>query len=567
MSISSFSRRRRALLLTLGLTVAASGVGWVAGQRVLSSREARQLTASPAPSVISVSVERTVIISELVLRGDLRSEGAVSVGGEGLLGKMTTGAALRPGTQVTEGAVVAEIEGRPVFVLMGVVPMYRDLASGDHGKDVAQIEEALARIGYDIGTLDGVFDTDLGVALDAWYSDAGFAVEVGPPAVQLALSEAVGNLTRVRAQYAIELQKLELALEPVTSDAVAILQFDIQRAELALKSAHQSLEVESDIDAQHERHLEDVLEEKAAQLSEARSLRKESGGETVYLVAQGNYAVAEIELEVFRAQQREGRARIADWIRALKEDVRAANAHLRAVVEPSYSVFRRAISVAASDVKAAEERVDVIRAGGLPIIRMDELTFVEDLPRYVQDAGTSRGVRLTGPAVMLAGEGVVVDTSVGFSDVPALSVGDIVTVELDARGVELSGSIVSVSAAAGTDGAPAGRHYVRIRLDDFPLDLDPVGNIRIIISLSSSDGEVLAVPLAALNATLNGDTVVYVVSAIGTLRVVIVETGLRARGSDLVEVIALDGGLAEGDLVVVSDVTGQQIEPSRDPVS
>ncbi len=74
-------------------------------------------------------------------------------------------------------------------------------------------------------------------------------------------------------------------------------------------------------------------------------------------------------------------------------------------------------------------------------------------------------------------------------------------------------------------------------------------NVRVTIPVSSTGGEVLAVPAAALSATAAGDTILQVEDQDSTLRTVTVEPGLAAGG--LVEVTPIEGDLAEGDWVVV----------------
>jgi multidrug efflux pump subunit AcrA (membrane-fusion protein) len=74
-------------------------------------------------------------------------------------------------------------------------------------------------------------------------------------------------------------------------------------------------------------------------------------------------------------------------------------------------------------------------------------------------------------------------------------------------------------------------------------------NVRVTIPVSSTGGEVLAVPAAALSATANGSTILQVEGEDLALTTVTVETGLAAGG--LVEVTSIGGELAEGDLVVV----------------
>ncbi len=52
-----------------------------------------------------------------------------------------------PGTRVESGGQVLELSGRPVFVLAGTTPSYRDLAVGGTGDDVAQLQRGLAALG------------------------------------------------------------------------------------------------------------------------------------------------------------------------------------------------------------------------------------------------------------------------------------------------------------------------------------------------------------------------------------------------------------------------------------
>jgi multidrug efflux pump subunit AcrA (membrane-fusion protein) len=74
--------------------------------------------------------------------------------------------------------------------------------------------------------------------------------------------------------------------------------------------------------------------------------------------------------------------------------------------------------------------------------------------------------------------------------------------------------------------------------------------VRITIPVESTDGEVLAVPIAALSATADGTSRVEVAEGEGgATRFVTVNPGLSAEG--YVEVDPVDGNLGEGDRVVV----------------
>ena len=75
-------------------------------------------------------------------------------------------------------------------------------------------------------------------------------------------------------------------------------------------------------------------------------------------------------------------------------------------------------------------------------------------------------------------------------------------------------------------------------------------NVRVSIPVSSTDGEVLAVPLAALTAGAGGESRIEISTGDGEeTELIEVKTGLAAGG--YVEITAVDGTIAEGDLVVV----------------
>src|SRR5690606_39477137 len=86
--------------------------------------------------------------------------------------------------------------------------------------------------------------------------------------------------------------------------------------------------------------------------------------------------------------------------------------------------------------------------------------------------------------------------------------------------------VVSLKAdRAGTHNVAADRVYVEIAPEEIPTEI--VGtNVRITIPVSSTGGEVLAVPAAALSATADGSTILQVERPDATLRTVTVEPGL-----------------------------------------
>ncbi len=88
-------------------------------------------------------------------------------------------------TRLGEGDAMLSASGRPVFVLQGESPAYRDLVPGIAGQDIRQLEQALARLGFDPGPVDGRYDGRTGAAVAKWYVSAGWE-PFGPTVAQRA---------------------------------------------------------------------------------------------------------------------------------------------------------------------------------------------------------------------------------------------------------------------------------------------------------------------------------------------------------------------------------------------
>src|SRR5215475_5049480 len=145
-------KRVKVLWTTLGLVGGMALGAWYAGARIQSPAEVAARTAPPKASPILVPVESRVLSSDVVTRGTVRfglpqpisiAPSAVK-GGIGLIATLP-----RPNTTFQEGEVVLSVSGRPVFVLSGALPAHRDMSPGISGADVRQLEESLARLGFD----------------------------------------------------------------------------------------------------------------------------------------------------------------------------------------------------------------------------------------------------------------------------------------------------------------------------------------------------------------------------------------------------------------------------------
>ncbi|MFF7792136.1 HlyD family efflux transporter periplasmic adaptor subunit [Streptomyces sp. NPDC007991] len=91
------------------------------------------------------------------------------------------------GRKLAAGQVLLEVSGRPLFVLKGDVPAYRDLVPGKRGEDVAQLQAALRNAGHPTGSdLSGVFGPGTEQAVTSFYRSIGYEA----PATQAPVSPA-----------------------------------------------------------------------------------------------------------------------------------------------------------------------------------------------------------------------------------------------------------------------------------------------------------------------------------------------------------------------------------------
>ncbi len=163
--------------LAVALVVVSSGLGWVAASRIQSPQEVAATTAAPAASPILVPVEEKIISTDIVARGTARygTPLQVTLPPSGLkLNQSSVTTLPLLNADLIEGDLLMTTSGRPVFVLTGSRPAYRDMGPGLSGEDIRQLEEGLQRLGFNPGKVDGRYDAKSQTAVAAWYLASGF---------------------------------------------------------------------------------------------------------------------------------------------------------------------------------------------------------------------------------------------------------------------------------------------------------------------------------------------------------------------------------------------------------
>ncbi len=94
---------------------------------------------------------------------------------------------------IAQGQTLFRVDNRPVVLMFGAVPAYRDLSSGVEGPDVKQVEENLAALGYTGFTVDESYTASTADAVRQWQRDLAVA-----DSGRIALGHIVFGLGEVR---------------------------------------------------------------------------------------------------------------------------------------------------------------------------------------------------------------------------------------------------------------------------------------------------------------------------------------------------------------------------------
>jgi hypothetical protein len=177
-----------------------------------------------------------------------------------------------------------------------------------------------------------------------------------------------------------------------------------------------------------------------------------------------------------------------------------------------------------------------------------EILFFPTLPVRVDEAKLAIGEEATGPVMTVTNSRLVVESALSAGDAKLVKEGDAVAIRATDSGVEATGTVTQIATEPGTHGVDPQRYYLEVTPTGLDVSLNGASVVQT-ISVQTTEGEVLAVPVAALSMASDGTTRVQVKAADGPARYVRVEPGLSAKG--LVAVNPLEGELGPGDLVVV----------------
>jgi hypothetical protein len=498
---SSSLRESRPVWLLALTAVAALVIGSAASAVVVAARAGDESpTVETGP--ITVPVERRVVTTEIRTRGTAVYADAfdVVIDASLLAGSATvSGRIPEPGAEIGAGSVVLEVAGRPVIALPGDVPSYRSMRIGADGADVSALKAALAELGIDPGDRDSaVYDEATARAVLELYGRVGYE----PPRPEEGAAEAVASAEAAVRAADIGVLAAERELNAVRAGAPAseraALDAAVVAAEAALATAH----------------------------SEGTA---------------ADVAAADGELGAARARREEALRPADDRVEV------AALAAARA---------------AADDARVQRTRAQADAQTFLPAT---EVAFIPQLPRRVDAVAAVRGQPVTGTALTVSGATLAVEGEVLEADADLLTSGTTVTLTLD-NGDEVPGTLTTLGSPVGgsaseeptDEGAGAADASGTVAFSVTPTgESDALTalagqNVRVTIPVESTDGEVWAVPVAAVSTGPDGEARIEIVPAGGgDADLVPVELGLAAQG--YVEIIASETPLRDGLRVVVGE--------------
>ncbi|MEV0230596.1 peptidoglycan-binding protein [Nonomuraea sp. NPDC050786] len=559
--------------------VLVAGAGWAVSTRLRSPADEAARRAAPRASLITAAVERRKLVSTVVVSGTLEYGSPLPISLAGVVGgtselQRATRAPRRG--RLKEGAVLMEVNGRPVFALRGSVPMHRTIAPGTKGDDVRQLQRALRRLGYG-APATGVFDRATISAVTRMYAKKGY--------------EAQQPTLLDRQQYDTLRKAVQTAQETLASEQQALdqgrdvlpLKIKLTNAKVDLKSAERALKEAQSQETTPEdetrlaaadaavRAAEEKLAQAEQELAAARNppTPPASGatpGATAapQPTASTDTSLLEMRVENARADlaaAHEARDRALEEARQAREkrleELRKAVRTAKEAEATAEQALRQARQLSPTRLKVAGARKDVAAARSMlaefartygTSIPPGEVVFLPKLPARVEKVSVKPGQQVQNEVATVTGSTFSVTGSVEATEADLLRTGMEASIELDS-GKTYKATLTAVGDQAKVPGAeePANGAQPVLLTPTTTKGLKAGTAVTARVTVGATERPVLVVPVAAVITAADGKARVQVEYATDKTREVEVRTGLTADGN-----VEVNGALKEGDRVVVS---------------
>ncbi|MFC5825179.1 peptidoglycan-binding protein [Nonomuraea insulae] len=603
---------RRLLAGVIAGVVVIAGAGWAVGARLRSPADEAARRAAPAASLVTAAVERRKLVSTVVLSGTLEYGSPLPISLAGVVGGTSelqrATRAPRKG-KIKEGAVLMEVNGRPVFALRGTVPMHRTIAPGGKGDDVKQLQRALRRLGHE-APASGVFDSATVAAVTEMYAKKGY--EAQRPA--LTDRQTYDTLRKTVRTASETLATEKLALDQGRD--VLPLKVKLDNAEQDLKSARTALEQAGARELTPEDETRLAAADAAVRAAEERLLEAEqalaaartqptpgpttatptpsgttvptaspttgtsgttgartgttgttgarTGTTTPVSLPTADTRLLELKVDNARAdleaaqESRDLALRQAAESKETKlDELRKTVRTGKEAVVTADQALRRARQLSPARLKVSNARKDVAEAKATlaeysrtygTSIPPGEVVFLPKLPARVQKVSAKPGQRIEDEVATVTSSTFTVTGSVEAAESELLRPGMAASVELD-TGRPIAATLTAIGEKAkvpGAEEAAAGTQPVLITPSSAK-GMRTGTAVTARVTVGATKEPVLVVPVTAVITSADGKARVRVEYATDRTKDVEVRTGLTADGN-----VEVTGELTEGDRVVIS---------------
>ncbi len=593
-------RRRRQASIVVAAALLSAAAGVAVGSRLKSPAERAAGREAPPASRITVPVERRQLTASLTLAGEIQFDTPAPVRIAGPVGTsagqsqvVTRAPAI--GQQISEGGVIAEVSGRPVFAFQGELPVFRGFEPGSTGPDVAQLEAALARLGFDPGSVDEIYDDLTERAIDALYLAAGYQSEGPTDEQRSALREANNAVVSAEQSLATARTSLSEGGKTVSAAEKLAAQQEVSQATDAVPAAEQAAKRANDDAAaavttatglrDAARTARDAAATITANASAPGAVNPETGVEftsseiaalqTIQAEKETALLNAESELTRTISTQAETTATGTKSVKEARDALALAQVRLADQNKPADTTsLSDAVDAAQAVLDQANADRFVLELESGTKFPAGEMVFLPLLPSTITSVNVAPGIAVpTTEIATVSSTDTRITARISRADAALVSSGLPVTITVRGVDLETTGTIASIgeppsqsdpntpegsgSSGGSSGSSDAGRLQVVVIPDDPSVLADWVGSsVRIAVAVSATEGEVLAVPVAALFVGPDGSSQVEVERSPataddpGTTEVIEVSVGLTAEG--FAEIGPLGGAsLVVGDRVLV----------------
>jgi membrane fusion protein, multidrug efflux system len=170
-----------------------SATGLAAARLIESPKQLAARSAAPAASAITGVARMRVLRDGFVLPGVVEAGKTVTVAAAAPYRTVVvTKMPVKAGQKISPGHVIAQLDGRPVILLRGKLPAYRDLRVGDTGPDVTQLQAALTSLGYSDFDERGYFGPSTALAVETLFEHFGYRVPLYTPRARKSRANPTG---------------------------------------------------------------------------------------------------------------------------------------------------------------------------------------------------------------------------------------------------------------------------------------------------------------------------------------------------------------------------------------